>query len=76
MLLLRSAFVCFLLLCAVSLAHAESFAGKVVRVLDGDTVEVMHDGKAERIRLAQIDCPEKDQPFGQAAKRYVLDGFR
>jgi micrococcal nuclease len=33
----------------------------------------MHDGKAERIRLAQIDCPEKNQPFGQAAKRYVLD---
>ena len=33
----------------------------------------MHDGKAERIRLAQIDCPEKNLPFGQAAKRYVLD---
>jgi len=42
-------------------------------VLDGDTVEVLHDGKAERVRLAQIDCPEKGQPFGQAAKEYVLD---
>jgi endonuclease YncB( thermonuclease family) len=54
-------------------AHAASFTGKLVKVLDGDTVEVMHDGKAERIRLAQIDCPEKNQPYGQAAKRYVLD---
>ena len=54
-------------------AHATSFTGKLVKVLDGDTVEVMHDGKAERIRLAQIDCPEKNQPFGQAAKKYVLD---
>jgi micrococcal nuclease len=53
--------------------HAASFSGKLVKVLDGDTVEVMHDGKAERIRLAQIDCPEKNQPFGQAAKKYVLD---
>jgi micrococcal nuclease len=53
--------------------YAASFTGKLVKVLDGDTVEVMHDGKAERIRLAQIDCPEKNQPFGQAAKRYVLD---
>ena len=54
-------------------AHATSFTGKLVKVLDGDTVEVLHDGKAERIRLAQIDCPEKNQPFGQAAKKYVLD---
>ena len=53
--------------------YAASFTGKLVKVLDGDTVEVLHDGKAERIRLAQIDCPEKNQPFGQAAKRYVLD---
>jgi endonuclease YncB( thermonuclease family) len=53
-------------------AFAASFTGKLVKVLDGDTVEVMHDGKAERIRLAQIDCPEKGQPFGQAARRYVL----
>lgn len=55
------------------LASAASFTGKLVKVLDGDTVEVLHDGKAERIRLAQIDCPEKNQPFGQAAKEYVLD---
>ncbi len=54
-------------------ASAESFTGKLVKVLDGDTVEVLNDGKAERIRLAQIDCPEKGQPFGQAAKEYVLD---
>jgi len=53
--------------------QATSFAGKLVRVLDGDTVEVLQDGKAERVRLAQIDCPEKGQPFGQAAKQYVLD---
>jgi endonuclease YncB( thermonuclease family) len=54
-------------------AHAGDFTGKLVKVLDGDTVEVLHDGKAERIRLAQIDCPEKGQPFGQVAKQYVLD---
>ncbi len=56
-----------------SQTYAASFTGKLVKVLDGDTVEVLHDGKAERIRLAQIDCPEKGQPYGQAAKQYVLD---
>ncbi len=53
--------------------HASSFTGKLVKVIDGDTVEVMHNGKAERVRLAQIDAPESSQPFGQAAKRYVLE---
>lgn len=53
--------------------YAETFTGKLVRVLDGDTVEVIHNGKAERVRLAQIDCPEKNQPFGQSAKRFVLE---
>lgn len=72
--LLTSVFVfVFLFLLSVAQVQAESFTGKLVKVLDGDTVEVMHDGKAERIRLAQIDCPEKGQPFGQAARRYVLD---
>ena len=66
--------ILFVLLCfSFPPVHAESFTGKLVKVLDGDTVEVIHDGKAERIRLAQIDCPEKKQPFGQAAKKYVLD---
>jgi len=52
---------------------AASFAGKLVRVMDGDTVEVMHDGKAERIRLAGIDCPEKAQPYGNEARRFTLE---
>jgi endonuclease YncB( thermonuclease family) len=61
------------LLLVTGQANASSFTGKLVKVLDGDTVEVLHNGKAERIRLAQIDCPEKNQPFSQTAKRYVLD---
>jgi micrococcal nuclease len=70
----RSVAILLVFLCLFSgQAYATSFTGKLVKVLDGDTVEVLHDGKAERIRLAQIDCPEKNQPFGQAAKEYVLD---
>jgi len=44
------------------------FQGKVIAVLDGDTIEVLHNGKADRIRLKGIDCPEKGQPFGKNAK--------
>lgn len=45
------------------------FSGPVVRVLDNDTLEVLHTQHPERIRLSGIDCPEKGQPFGQKAKQ-------
>ncbi|EOR7867412.1 thermonuclease family protein [Escherichia coli] len=44
-------------------------SGKIVRVLDGDTVEIMSDGSTTRIRLSGIDAPEKAQPFGQRSKQ-------
>lgn len=38
-------------------------------VKDGDTIEVLHNRKPERIRLTGIDCPEKKQAFGTRAKQ-------
>lgn len=51
----------------------EEFQGKVVGVSDGDTISVTRDGKAEKVRLAFIDCPEKRQAFGQRAKQFTSD---
>jgi micrococcal nuclease len=50
-------------------AEAGAFEGEVVGVLDGDTLDVLRDGRAVRVRLAEIDCPEKKQAFGQRAKQ-------
>ena len=49
--------------------------GKVIAVRDGDTIEILFDGKPLVIRLAHIDCPElkKKQPFGAAAKKFTSD---
>lgn len=47
--------------------------GKVVGIKDGDTFEVLIDGKAEVVRLAHIDCPERRQPYGKAAKQFASD---
>ena len=41
----------------------------LVSVLNGDTIEVLHKKRPERIRLSGIDCPEKGQPFGEKAKQ-------
>ena len=54
-------------------AHAGSLSGQVGGVLDGDILEVLHQGKAERIRLNGIDCPEKDQAYGERAKQAISE---
>ncbi|HIE8270905.1 thermonuclease family protein [Salmonella enterica] len=41
------------------------FKGKVIRVLDGDTIEVLQENKPVRVRLANIDAPEKKQAYGR-----------
>ena len=47
------------------------FSGKVINVLDGDTIEVSRDGRGRRIRLDGIDCPEMGQAFGDAARQFA-----
>jgi Staphylococcal nuclease homologue len=43
-------------------------------VLDGDTVSVLTPQKEQvRVRLAEIDAPEKNQPFGMKAKKMLSD---
>ncbi len=47
--------------------------GKVVGVTDGDTIKVLQNGTQVIIRLASIDCPEKGQPYGLAAKKFTAN---
>jgi endonuclease YncB( thermonuclease family) len=56
-----------LLLLLAARGAAESFSGEVVRVTDGDTISVMRDGQAVKVRLANIDCPEMRQAYGEQA---------
>lgn len=52
-----------------------NFLAKVIGVKDGDTIEILYEGKPLVIRLANIDCPEikKGQPFGRNAKQFTSD---
>jgi endonuclease YncB( thermonuclease family) len=45
----------------------------VVAVHDGDTISVMLHGRAERVRLEGIDCPERGQGYSKQAKRRTAE---
>jgi endonuclease YncB( thermonuclease family) len=46
-----------------------AFTGKVISISDGDTITIIDDKNfSYKIRLAGIDAPEKNQPFGSASK--------
>jgi micrococcal nuclease len=62
-----------LLLLYAPLATA-NFTGPVVSVLDGDTIEVLHNTHPERVRLSGIDWPEKGQGYGNNAKQATSAG--
>ena len=64
-------FISLVFVFAFGSAAFADFSGRVVGISDGDTIKVLHDGKAERIRLNGIDCPEKAQPFGTKAKQFT-----
>ena len=70
---LRVWWVMVLLVLTVSPAGAVELAGKVVRITDGDTLRLLVDRREVKIRLAEIDTPERGQPYGSRAKEVLSE---
>jgi micrococcal nuclease len=72
----RLRFILLLLLSAsiLSFQAITTINGKIVGVTDGDTVKLLTADFTEiKVRLEGIDCPEKNQAFGQKAKQFTSD---
>lgn len=55
-------------------AYAEELIGKVVSIADGDTVTILDSSQIQhKIRLAGIDAPERNQPFGNVSRQNLSD---
>jgi len=70
---MRSFVTIVLLALAIPLAKAETvYQGRTVEVHDGDTLTLLtHTGQSIKVRLAEIDAPERQQPYGKRAKNVL-----
>src|ERR1043165_2073507 len=70
----RNFVVAFLLLTFVSVnAAAATLFGRVIEVNDGDVITVFNLNRPVRIKLLAVDAPEKDQPFGEVARKHLSE---
>ena len=54
--------------------YSQSLTEKVIAIKDGDTVVVLDSLNNQiTLRLAEVDTPEKSQPFGTKAKQFTSD---
>jgi endonuclease YncB( thermonuclease family) len=67
-------YVSLLLLLTVLHAAPETvYHGKGVKIADGDTLTLLVNNEQHRIRLSDIDTPERKQPFGTRAKQALSE---
>ena len=53
---------------------ADQLHGRVVRIQDGDTLTLLTSNREEvRVRLAEIDCPERKQAWGTKARQALAE---
>jgi endonuclease YncB( thermonuclease family) len=57
------------------LLGAPGWKGKVIKVLDGDTLIVKRGKERVKIRLYGVDCPEKGQRYGPEATQFATELF-
>lgn len=61
-----------LLLLIISSTALANFSAYVINVIDGDTINVLTiDNKKIRIRLVDIDAPERGQPYVNESRQFL-----
>lgn len=64
-------FVLMFSLSAAVPAAAGVIAGQVVAISDGDTLAIFDGQRQHRVRLAEIDAPERKQAFGSVSRQHL-----
>lgn len=70
---IKTSILLILVFIASGFTNSANDTGYVTGVTDGDTIYAAVDGRNQTIRLYGIDSPEKNQAFGQVAKRFTSE---
>jgi endonuclease YncB( thermonuclease family) len=72
---MKYSFKLILILLITTFTYSQTtLTAKVVGIKDGDTVVVLDSLNNQiTLRLAEVDTPEKSQPFGTKAKQFISD---
>lgn len=66
----------FFFIVFLSAFSQQSLTGKVIAITDGDTFKLLtQDSIQVKVRVANIDCPERKQPFYQKSKQFTSDAI-
>ncbi|HUH26583.1 thermonuclease family protein [Gelidibacter sp.] len=72
----KTTFLFFVFQFFIAVGLSQSLTGKVVGIMDGDSFKLLTlDSTLVRVRLANIDCPEKKQPFSAKATQFTADAI-
>lgn len=64
----------FLLATAAGQQPVQNIEGRVVGIIDGDTLTLLtQENRQIKVRLSEIDAPESSQPYGDKAKKALSD---
>jgi len=70
---MKNLVILFSILFTFMQVSAASFSARVIAVVDGDTIKVLIAGSTVTIRVANIDAPEKCQPYGLEASAAMAE---
>ncbi|MDR1723183.1 MAG: thermonuclease family protein [Tannerella sp.] len=68
-------FAVFLIFIECQFGSQDYFSGKVIKVIDGDTYDMVADDSEDtiRVRMDGIDAPERGMPFSRVSTNYLSD---